>query len=161
MNISQWSMNKILQLPDSCFGSRWPIGLSVVGHAVAPKFDIAEMALPERCVVWELAALYHVATLAMAEFELRLGDVLPASWAEFQGHELLFKGIRYLATATSLIYVTSMTSVNWQNFKMPVRASGRRVILGVNAGVATAGIVQAALTVSSVPTEVLDCLLST
>ena len=160
MDIRNWSLDQLMMLPDHCFGSRWPIGLSLIGAPIQPVFDISEMALPERCVIWELAALYHLGILGSAEFELRLGDQLPASWAAFQEYELLFKGIRYMATATSLIYLTSMTSVNWQNFKMPVQASGRRVILGVNTGVAAAGKLQVALTVSSVPREVPDCLLS-
>jgi len=160
MDVRNWGLDQLMMLPDHCFGRRWPIGLSVLGATVLPKFDVAEMALPEKCVIWELAAFYHTTGLDEAEFDIRLGDVLPTTWAEFIGYERLFKGVRGLIAPGGLIYVTSMTSVNWQNFKMPVQAAGRRLVIGVDAGVAVGHAVQVTLTVSSIPREVPDCLLS-
>lgn len=160
MDLKNWSFDQLMMLPDCCFGTRWPIGVAVVGAVVSPKFDIAEMPLPERCIIWELAALYHEETLLKAQFELRLGDTLPLTWAAFQEYELLFKGVRTLAAPGGPIYIVSTMSVNWQNFKLPVAAAGRRLVIGVDAGQAVNNTVQAVVTVSSIPREVPDCLLS-
>ncbi|MBA7534303.1 hypothetical protein ES705_26549 [subsurface metagenome] len=160
MDVSRWGLDQLMMLPDHCFGSRWPIAVTVLGAVASPKFDIAEMAFPERCVLWELAALFQGETLIETDFELRLGDVLPTTWAEFQEYDLLFRGVRQLTIPGGLIHITTMTSVNWQNFKMPLQAAGRRLVIGVGAGEAVNNYVQVALTVSSIPREVPDCLLS-
>lgn len=160
MNISQWPISRIMQLPDYCFGPRWPVELSMAGEALASKFDISKMALPETCVIWELAAVLHSAELFEGAFELRLGDQLPASWPAFQELELLFSGVRTILPPGAVIYLTSMTSVNWQNLKMPVRAAGRRLVLGIRSGTCNGHFIQVALTVSSIPREVPDWLVS-
>ncbi|MBA7610302.1 hypothetical protein ES703_17509 [subsurface metagenome] len=160
MDVSRWPMDRIMQLPDHCFGRRWPIAVTVIGAAASPRFDISEMALPERCVIWEFTVLFAKEILAEAVFEIRLGDVLPTTMAQFREYEVLFKGVRGQAVPDGLIHVTSMTSVNWQNFKMPVQSTGRRIVVGIDIGVAVGDQIQVALTVSSIPREVPDCLLS-
>jgi len=160
MDVSKWGLGRIMQLPDHCFGSRWPVGLAVVGSPAAGVFDITELALPEVCVIWELSAWYDTAELGQMYFELRLGDMVPTTWAEFQLNELLFRGVRYGPGVNGYFHITSMTSIDWRNLKMPVQSAGRRVILGVPAGVAIATRIQVVITVSSIPREVPDCLLS-
>ena len=53
MDIRNWPMNRIMQLPDCCFSRRWPVGVSWLGEAVSVGYDISEAGLPERCVIWE------------------------------------------------------------------------------------------------------------
>jgi len=160
MDVRSWGLGQIMQLPDHCFGERWPIAVAVLGAVTSPRFDIAEMALPERCVIWEFSALYQVAGLAIADFEVRLGDVLPTTLAQFREYDLLFRGVRQLAVPDGIFHIASSTSVSWQNLKMPVLSTGRRFVLGVEAGQAVNNPLQVAFTVSSIPTEVPDCLLS-
>ncbi len=54
MDIRNWPLSQIMQLPDAAFGRRWPVGLAYAFAGAGAEFDISEAALPERFVIWEV-----------------------------------------------------------------------------------------------------------
>ncbi len=160
MDIRDWSLDKIMQLPDCCFGRRWPITLKATGIGPGPVFDISEAGLPEKCVIWELCIIGLADLNSYGTFGLRLGDVLPTTTAEFEAYEMLFKSGPGSTGALSEIGVSSMSSVNWNRLRLPILAAGRRLVLGIRAGILLAVATEVTIVVSSIPTEVPDWLCS-
>lgn len=54
MNVRKWSLDRIMQLPDWCFGQRWWIGTYVGTTAAAVTYFTIEDRVPDRFVVWDL-----------------------------------------------------------------------------------------------------------
>jgi len=159
MNIRNWPMDKIMQLPDCCFGRRWPIIFS--GHGSVPNvtmYFISEMALPEKCVLWELSTAVRgnfTAGLPEVAYAIRLGDQLPATAAEFVAMEDLLPSCDEI-DATARIFRDRLVL---RRLRMPIASAGRRLVLRVFSDTLdtwwSMGFV-----FSSVPTEVPDWLLN-
>jgi len=160
MDIRNWGLDQIMMLPDHCFGRRWPIFLKTVGAAASPRFAISPQGLPDMCVIWWISVVAAKATIIVGEFELRIGDEVPANWAAFQLQDLLYPRPGIYPGLTESIGTATNVYPFWGKLRYPVHAQGRRIILGVNAGFFVGNDVQACVVVSSIPTEVPDCLLS-
>lgn len=160
MNIRNWPFDRIMQLPDWCFGRRWPIGLQAVLTDDAPVFDISEAALPETTVIWELA-IQNLSILASALIvTLSIGDQLPASDAAFNVCELVFPGIESTTGVRGAVDVMDRGALCSRRLRIPVATAGRRLVGRFlrDTGSAVGG--QAIIVVSSIPTEVPDWLCS-
>jgi len=160
MDIRNWSLDKIMQLPDSCFGRRWPIVMRIQGHAIQPVFTLTPAALPERCVVWELYASVSKVSATVGQFGLRLGDVVPTTEAEFGELELLLGQFRGTTLADASWALSFYQAIQLQNIRVPVLSAGRRIVLGLEATQFASEDIEVIVVISSIPTEVLDCLLS-
>ncbi|MBA7532988.1 hypothetical protein ES705_25223 [subsurface metagenome] len=160
MDIRNWPIDKIMQLPDCCFGRRWEI---IIGHrfiAPAVEYRISDMALPDVCVLWELQIWHHELTAAAAVIQIyssiALGDHLPATMAEVALMEQLMPGCLEVVAGVNVIRGT----LHIVNIRKPIAAQGRRVVAAmtsVMAGLFDASIV---LVFSSIPKEVPDWLIS-
>lgn len=160
MNVRDWPANRIMQLRDECFGRRWPIGKSVEladGNAV---FAISDMALPENTVVWQFDGRAGPAFATIVMIEVRIGDVLPTTDAQFRGYEPLFVGVEGPGIVHSQFVVGSFVSRPVKNMRMIVHTAGRRFVFRFQRQEGIALAASAVLVVSSIPTEVPDCLLS-
>lgn len=54
MDISKWPLNKIMQLPDWCFGRRWWVGTYIGTAADAASYFLIEESVPDRFVLWDV-----------------------------------------------------------------------------------------------------------
>ncbi|MBA7611089.1 hypothetical protein ES703_18305 [subsurface metagenome] len=160
MDIRDWPMDQIMQLPDCCFGRRWPIGVSVFGDEVTTYYDISELALPERCVIWKLNLSCPMYSTAIIYTSLALGDQLPVADAQFDAMEPLFRDIGALLAGRRVVNFNRMGGAIDVSMRMPVATNGRRLVGRFEWLAAAAAQVVVVLTVSSIPTEVPDCLLS-
>lgn len=153
-------MGRIMQLPDCCFGRRWPIGVAQEQEAVGAYYDISEFALPERCVVWGLYVWLPVYSTTAVEITLSLGDQLPTTDAQFDALEVLFRDIGFIVGGRRTIRSSRSPSVLTVPLRMPVTASGRRLVGRFAWGASIANSVYTIIVVSSIPTEAPDWLLS-
>ncbi|MBA7562200.1 hypothetical protein ES708_03849 [subsurface metagenome] len=160
MNIRDWSLDRIMQLPDACFGQQWPIGLAGQPLLDTPAFDISEAALPDTTVIWEvLTWTAHVPTVPVI-IEIYLGDHLPATDAEFRAMEPLFSGVRDVNNRPSSFEANRNMFLAVSRIKMAAKAQGRRLVARFSTDNATAIDSHVILVVSSIPTEVPDWLCS-
>ena len=160
MDIRNWSLDQIMQLPDNCFGRRWPIFLTLQGAAASPRFALSPQGLPDRCVIWELEmAMAHTA-LITGELWLRLADAVPGNWAEFTAKDLLLPRPGTDGVVNESYYTASNVYIGYHSLRMPVESQGRRIILGINNGILVNVQLQVCVVVSAVPKGVPDCLLS-
>ena len=86
MEIRNWPMDRIMQLPDHCFGRRFSVIFSGSVGAFGTSYFISELSLPDRCVLWELNMFSRTATadipFGQIRYSFKLGTKLPASDAE-------------------------------------------------------------------------------
>lgn len=160
MDIRDWPLDQVMQLPDCCFGRRWPIHLFSEEAINPAMFRISHMALPEQCVIWEVTAWGVSGFTAAIAVGLALGDFLPTTEAEWQRLELVFSGFEDHGHISGELPVFANGQVAFRQLKMHIRPAGRRLVgrFAVYVGVPDfAGI---GVTVSSIPHEVPDCLVS-
>jgi len=160
MDIRNWPLDKIMQLPDHCFGRRWPVLFSQGLSAPGTKYFISEMGLPDRCVLWELCCSVVSEVVGVpyecVPFSLALGDNLPVGFNQFWEFENMFPEADEISQRMKLfrgnLYLTQL--------RKPYAAQGRRVVLRVEEVASASWPFSLGLVFSSIPKEVPDCLLS-
>lgn len=160
MNIRDWPMDRIMQLPDWCFGRRWPVFLRSYAPNATPTYDISEVALPERCVFWWFGWDISAAELTRTLYRLALGDQLPTTEAQMSTLEPLFMGLGVQGAEPREIQTLKLEAEGGIPLRTPINTTGRRPVLETK-GFGTNYIgARITLVVSSMPTEVPDWLVS-
>lgn len=160
MDIRDWPLDQIMQLPDHCFGRRWPI---VTSRNIAPTIIdewLVKTSVPDKCVLWELSATSAPLTTLGAYCKFALGDHEPANDAEFNAFERIIQGDLDNATMEGAIYADRYCSltIRMKNLLLP---QGRRFAVQAHNPHATTTVpVTFFFIISSIPTEVPDWLLS-
>ncbi len=158
MDIRNWPLDKIMQLPDCCFGRRYPIVFSLLTAAIARVFRISEIGLPERCVLWEIWAYNWGGPIDGLHINTRvsfaLGDQLPANAGEFDALETMFPEFDEISGDARITRVP----LHLVNLRKPYFTSGRRIVVSFEPGSIDALTNTVGLIVSSIPTEVPDWL---
>lgn len=160
MDIRNWSLDRILQLPDWCFGRRWPIVFAGELSLIADVINISEFALPDKCVLWELdytMSLSSAESGALAFVAISLGDHLPANRAEFNRFEPVFGNQGFLNAGT---WSLCFGRVHHWRMRLPLAPQGRRFVVYLEEMPGATFYYTLSLLVSSIPTEVPDWLVS-
>ncbi|MBA7479329.1 hypothetical protein ES707_14763 [subsurface metagenome] len=160
MDIRNWPLDRIMQLPDCCFGRRYVISASALSSLGVLGYDISELALPERCVIWELAGWAGKENLDLAYFRIALGDQLPTTVAQMNALEPLIPGFGPQGPEPRRIDIYVNIGKLFNNIRMPLAAAGRRLVLEVASLPTKNCRFSVAVVVSSIPTEVPDWLCS-
>jgi len=149
-----------MQLPDCCFGRRWPVSVASRTALAIDYFGISNAGLPEQMVIWELNLHVQSLSAVYVEMSLALGDVLPTTLAEFDANEVLFRDLGQLIALRPAVRVAFIPYSFGINMRMPVASKGRRLIGRFLGSALVATFSMATIVVSSIPTEVPDCLVS-
>lgn len=160
MDIRKWPLDRIMQLPDCCFGQRYAVSCYQVSLGPAPDWDISEVALPEKCVLWELIFYSVYAGLPAMWFRLALGDQLPTGTGQMDGLSPLIMGLGMQGPAPRRILFSLSGSAVRMKMRKLIETSGRRLVLEVACGGPGSTSIQVCIVVSSIPTEVPDWLCS-
>lgn len=160
MDVSNWPLNNILQLPDSCFGQRFEISFSAKGVDPATVYLISELALPEVAVLHELSidfGSFYIppagpAFMAALTMRFVLADQIPtvATLPNFENMFQGFDGVDHEVVGR----------LHLCRLRKAYRVSGRRVALAVTSDSTGKYIWNASMVFSGLPKEVPDCLLS-
>lgn len=157
MNISQWPISKILALPDHCFGRRFIMSVCLRGVGDEVAWDITELALPERCVLWEVHIGFTVDPEYPGGLRFALGDQLPTLTAQMTALEPLLQGVGVQGPEPRDMAFTLSRFTYLSRLKMPIAAMGRRIVMEL-VGVEQYSVDAYGLfVISSFPTEVADC----
>lgn len=160
MDIRNWPLGQIMQLPDSCFGRRFAVSASPLGGSGTIDWDMSEVGLPERCVLWELVYFEGLSSGKASFVRIALGDQLPTAASEMDALEPLLYGLGIQGAEPRDIYVGGVSQFSVRQIRQLIEAKGRRLIAEIQPqGVETARCTVVCV-VSSIPTEVPDCLLS-
>ena len=156
MNIAKWNDAELMKLPDHLFGSRFVVSCEAAMLGVGQTFDMSEIALPERCVIWELIRDCPMPSGVGDGYRLALGDQLPTTHAQFMALDPLISGLGAQGPEPRLIsqrYVGVGASV--RNIKQFIRPAGRRLVVEAHASTGPMWVI-ILLVVSSVPQEIPD-----
>ena len=97
MDISNWPMDKIMQLPDSAFGTKFSVFMSGLAAAAATTFFISDFALPDRCVLWEVSISIreqaNISSFHASNVSLKLGTQAITTNAQAAALEDLLTGM--------------------------------------------------------------------
>ena len=160
MDIRNWGLDQVMQLPDHCFGAKRVIAMCGEGKISAPAYDICETGLGERAVVWGVSVWHLEGAVVVGFVMFKLGDQLPATLAEFNALEDIFPEMACVAGYRSILTCTGYSGRQFIPMRRLYHTAGRRIVMALGLVGLTDGIVDGALLVSSVPREVPDCLLS-
>jgi len=158
MNISNWPFDKIMSLPDYVFGRRFLISCMLYQPTEGTFWDISEIAFPETAVIWELH-LYVSGSPGLAEgMRIALGDQVPTGVPQMDSLEPVFNGLGLQGAGPRLIPTGKYRSFEMRRLKLPVRTSGRRLVVEFSYSGTGPVFCDVMLTVSGVPREIPDCL---
>jgi len=160
MDIRKWPIDKIMQLPDWCFGSRWQIISSRDVAADTTDEWLAKPSLPEYIVLWRIAVTGYVNGGVRNIVKFAIGDHEPASDAEFDEFERIFKGDLENAVAEGGIMLHNYVALDLR-MRMPIHSMGRNFAVQFTNGHETGWSNPVfSFEISSFPTEVPDWLIS-
>lgn len=160
MDISRWGLSKILTLPDGMLGARFPVGLHVLTEAGQIGWDISEIALPEKGVIWEVVFWSKPTAASLDGVRFALGDQLPASNAAMMLLEPALPSVGANGQEPRLIHPTYLATHYIHGLKRPFEAKGRRLVMEVDPAGGQVADITAVFTISSIPREIPDCLFS-
>ena len=160
MHINDWSMDRIMQLPDSAFGRCEILQLAVDLPSAASVYSINPAGLPDKMVIWEVVVGARAAIVVTIHAGLALGDLLPTGDAEYNALELVFPNVISSDGDRGEFEVSSDSGFSITNVRFPVVVSGRRLIAKFtrHQGNATEGVIT--VVYSSMPNEVPSWLFS-
>ena len=93
MDVRRWPIDKIMELPDWCFGQKWWVGTYVGTTADTPEVFIMEESIPDIFVLWDvLVGVTGVTDGTHANLTLRLCGQIPV-FADIQKYDRLMRGV--------------------------------------------------------------------
>lgn len=160
MDIKDWPLGKIMQLPDCCFGRRFLVCAERSALDAPELFDISEMALPEMCVLWQVILQTYNGDAILHNCRVALGDQLPTSTAMLDTLEPLVPGLGVQGAEPRDISIQPGSHFVSMDVRQLLQAMGRRLVVGVRSAMLKETFVRVVVVVSSIPTEVPDWLCS-
>lgn len=160
MNIDNWPMDRIMRLPDWCFGRRWWIGHKGGEAAGDIQYVISNIELPDKFVVWGVViCCSSIVTVNPIQVSLRLGSVIPTTQAGARALERLFKGM--CQTAELYEFIVDNRGLTWLNCeRLLIESAGRRLVVVTIGDEVNLYEFTAAILISALPKEVPDWLIS-
>ena len=158
MDIRNWPVGRIMQLPDWCFGQRYPVCCNPQSYNDALGWDISEISLPESFVLWEFLWDNYAQTGAGDYIRVALGDQLPTSHAMFMLNEPLIQGLGEQGAEPREIHGYFYSSLHIHNIRKHYKSSSRRLVCECYAAADKSNHTNIVIVVSPVPTEVPDWL---
>lgn len=158
MDISKWSLDKIMQLPDWCFGRRWWIGEYLGSTTGVVDYRIGEENLPDKFVVWGiLISCRSPACLEAMRVTVRLGTVLPVHVDDLIPMDRIYKGIS--VSKITYEFFPDSNGVKWIDAGRIVHESkGRKLVIVANGDQVIQYEMTVGMLLSSVPREVPNWL---
>lgn len=160
MRIDDWPMDRIMRLPDWCFGRRWWVGSYCGSGTGVVYYNIIGENLPDKFVVWGvLITCRSPACVGAMRVTLRLGEHVPTGVPDLLTMERLLKGI----SVPNIVYefYTNPNGVDWVNCEREiVESAGNRITLASNGDQTNAYEMTVGVLISALPKEVPDWLFS-
>lgn len=158
MDIRNWGLAKIMRLPDWCFGRRSIVSCHIRDDAAAQVWDISELELPTRGVIWSVGYIVETNYSTGHTIRIGLGDQLPATNAEMMTLDPLIPGLGIDGPEPRLIYVTQVPNFVRFTMRQGCNFMGRRLVIEFNKDAQLDEHVIVAVEVSGIPAEIPDWL---
>jgi len=160
MDIRDWPLDKIMQLPDCCFGRKFQVSCQCRAPDGVATWDISESTLPEVFVLWGVYIIVVYSNESDNWIRIAYGDQLPTTEAMMDAYEPVLPGFGRTGAEPRRIYIYSNQGTTALKLRKPVAAAGRRLVLEAKPQAAKSMNLQVAIVVSSIPKEAPDWLIS-
>ena len=160
MDVSSWAPEKIMQLPDCCFGERQTLCCYVSSSGAVPVWDISEIAILDVCVLWDLMIWQAYCNNNQNYIRIAWGHFLPKSTAEMDQLQPVLSGFGAHGFEPRKIPFYSYTSLCTIHLRRVVNPGGARLVVEAKSVASTAIMAHVICTFSSLPKEVPDWLIS-
>lgn len=160
MDIRDWPLGKIMQLPDCAFGPRWLVFCSAYSVLDTDVFAIVRTGVPDRAVIWEMGVSVYSAVTMNVEVEFAWADQLVTTAAQWSALPKMFpcQGLQDGVDFNFLTGGGGGQALRRLKFVSP--SSSLKPCMRVGALTSAAKGIQANFVISSIPKEVPDCLVS-
>lgn len=160
MDVRNWGMAKLMQLPDWCFGSRWNVvSCNTVAVGQTEQW-IVDTPVPDTIVLWSIRVFGSQGDIATSWMKFAIGDHEPANDGEFDAFDRLFPGDLDRSVQEGAIPVVKYSMLEF-TMRKPIQMDGRRFAIQMSNNHGSVGSFLAwVFEISSIPTEVPDWLVS-
>ncbi len=160
MDVRNWPLDRIMQLPDHCFGRRWVIACGGLTDADTDVFTIVRTGVPDKCVIWEILVSAMSGLTVQIAVEFAWADQLVTTLAEWTRLQKMFPCQGVQDDGNFYFWTGGVGGLCLRRLRLTSPAAGLRPSVRL-AGASGDGFNLTTLfVVSSLPTEVPDCLLS-
>lgn len=156
MRVDDWPLDKIMLLPDWCFGRRLMYSCTINPTSLTWDWDISELAFPEIAVIWGFHFSANDGSILLDNLTLTLGDQLPTSVAMANRLEPMFPGWGVHGPEPRRIITSRFGTDSMFGLRYPIRANGRRMIFGGQCRSGSSIRCGIWVSVSGIPREVPD-----
>ena len=154
MNISEWPLQQIMQLPDEAFGRRFIVSCQARPPGGATHRRMSSITLPEIMVVWELLIAGWTSDGTRAVFKIAMGNQVPGSDAEFMNLESMFPGLGEDGIEPRNIQIKSDWQHELRRLRFPVRTAGRQMVVSMENTGAASAVLTVMIVISSIPKDI-------
>lgn len=160
MNIEKWDIDRIMQLPDWCFGRKWPVSVGYKTAAIGTYYDLSELGLPDKCVIWQVNWSFSSIGVLSVVTSLALANEIPADTNEYNQKSQLLADMGISVELRRDVTISSYGGGKTIDIRMPLETAGKRLLGRFNWGQAITGMMMISMVISSIPKEVPDWVFS-
>lgn len=160
MDISKWPIDKVMQLPDWCFGRRWVVSAARIASGAVTNWDMSELTFPNRGVIWQVDMHPVLCGYFTCYYRLALGFQLPTTTGQMDLLSPLLNGLGDQGNEPRKIRAYSNCGQYNLQMRNPVDFQGKRLILEVTSVADKQILVNVGVVVSTIPKEIPDWLSS-
>lgn len=158
MDIRNWGLEKVMRLPDWCFGRRYIVTASIWTQQTGYSWDISEIAYPDRGVMWEFGMNALVDSNIGNFCRVGIGDQLPATHPQFMELDPLVMGFGFQGEEPRQFGMSYMAN-GWRiQPRQSIRFQGRRLVIEAQLSLASPVLWTVWTVVSGIPSEIPDWL---
>lgn len=136
MDISKWSIDERMRLPDWCFGNRnLVMAANTANGAGTIRWDISETTLPEKICIWQVGILPR--NLDSVNSYIRFGflSTKPTSEAEMDLAKPVLPNFGYTAYTPPRVIMPASGTEIWQFFlRMGVSTGKKKLAIELKCG---------------------------
>ena len=159
MDVSGWTIDQLLRMPDWCFGDRQLYRLYLANaSADTYKWFRQELALPAKACIWGMFIATFPTTGGTGHARFGLHNILPTSTEEMDGATPIFEDYRSAAGDQNLVNLYAGIPVTFgYSLKTGIVPAGKKLVMELYCAVAT---MRAEITfvISGVPTSMAGWL---
>lgn len=158
MDISRWSLDRIMQLPDYAFGRRWFVGTISGKDGSGADFVVADEKLPDRIVVWGFYCSVRQVAMTSWEITYRLGPLQVYNGVSCARLPRVFPGMGHPSFFNE-VWSQNGAPMFVMGIRKFVEVQGRRLVMALTTNDGTGyREASAGILISAFPREVPDYL---
>lgn len=159
MDVSSWTIDQRMRLPDWCFGNRTVIGVYNKNDVIATfNWEISEIALPDPVCIWEFGFMGMMKTGYEGYWRVGLADLVPTTEAQMNAATELLPYFGMPHAGPNIVGMHSETHMFGQMKLRKGMATGGKKLVTENRCIAGTSRIMLWIVISELPTSMAGWL---